>query len=95
MSNFALARALTTGVTVAALTTGILTVSVAAYAHGVGGPTGGGVKGPTVTANKITTTNHNYWRRLELIDPSYTGPTYGCFYRHTAGGLRRVCGDIY
>ena len=42
MSNFALARALTTGVTVAALTTGILTVSVTAYAHGTGGQTGGG-----------------------------------------------------
>lgn len=100
MSNFALTRALTTGVTVAALTTGILMVSVAAYAHGVGSQTGGGgVKGvPTITANKVTTTksmDHNYWRRLELIDPGYTGPTYGCFYRRTAGGLTRVCGDIY
>ena len=58
MSNFALARALTTGVTVAALTTGILTVSVAAYAHGTGGQTGGG--GPkgmaTMTTGKMTTT---------------------------------------
>ena len=58
MSNFALARALTTGITVAALTTGILTVSVAAYAHGTGGQTGGG--GPkgmaTMTTGKMTTT---------------------------------------
>ena len=72
MSNFALARALTTGVTVAALTTGILTVSVAAYAHGTGGQTGGG--GPkgmaTMTTGKMTTTktmdHNNRWRRLEL-----------------------------
>jgi len=58
MSNFALARALTTGVTVAALTTGIVTVSVAACAHGTGGQTGGG--GPkgmaTMTTGKMTTT---------------------------------------
>jgi hypothetical protein len=99
MSNLVLARTLTTGATAAALAAGILTISVAAYAHGVGGQTGGGVKGlTTTTATKVTTTktmDHNYWRRLELIDPGYTGPTYGCFYRRTAGGLSRVCGDIY
>ena len=94
MSNFAFARTLTTGATVAALATGILTISVAAYAHGVGNQTGGGgMKGvPTITANKVTTTksmDHSYWRRLQLIDPGYTGPTYSCFYRHTPGGLSR------
>ena len=99
MSNFVFARTLTTGATVAALATGILTISVAAYAHGVGNQTGGGgMKGvPTITANKVTTTksmDHSYWRRLQLIDPGYTGPTYSCFYRRTAGGLSRVCGDI-
>jgi hypothetical protein len=49
-------------------------------------------------ANKVTTTksmDHNYWRRLQLIDPGYTGPTHSCFYRRTAGGLSRVCGDVY
>ena len=40
MSNFAFARTLTTGVTVAALATGILTISVAAFAHGVGNKRG-------------------------------------------------------
>jgi len=99
MSNFVFARTLTTGATVAALATGILTISVAAYAHGVGNQTGGGgMKGvPTITANKVTTTksmDHSYWRRLQLIDAGYTGPTYSCFYRHTPGGLSRVCGDI-
>ena len=99
MSNFALARALTTGVTVAALTTGILTVSVAAYAHGVGSQMGGGSgKGmTTITANKVTTTksmDHNHWRRLDLIDPGYSGTSYGCFYKRTTRGVTRVCGDL-
>ena len=102
MSNFALARALTTGVTVAAaLTTGILTVSVAAYAHGTGGQTGGG--GPkgmaTMTTGKMTTTqtmNHNnHWRRLEFVGPGDTSPSYGCVYKRTARGATRVCCDIY
>jgi hypothetical protein len=100
MSNFAVAHTLTSGVTVAALAAGILTISVAAYAHGVGSQTGGGgMKAvPTTTANKVTTTksmDHNYWRHLQLIDPGYTGPTYNCFYRRTAGGLTRICSDIY
>ena len=101
MSNFVLARALTTGATVAALTAGILTVSVAAYAHGAGGPTGGGgPKGMTpMSTGKMTTpqtTNHNnYWRRLEFVGPGYVGPSYGCVYKRTAWGATRVCGDIY
>ena len=101
MSNFALARALTTGVTVAALTTGILTVSVAAYAHGTGGQTGGG--GPkgmaTMTTGKMTTTktmdHNNRWRRLEFVGPGDVGSSCGCVYKRTAWGATRVCGDIY
>jgi len=101
MSNFALARALTTGVTVAALTTGIVTVSVAAYAHGTGGQTGGG--GPkgmaTMTTGKMTTTktmdHNNRWRRLEFVGPGDVGSSYGCVYKRTAWGATRVCGDIY
>jgi hypothetical protein len=101
MSKSVLARTLTTRITVAALTTGILTLSVAAYAHGTGGQTGGG--GPkgmtTMSTGKMTTTqtmNHNnHWRRLDFVGPGYVGPSYGCVYKRTTWGATRVCGDIY
>jgi hypothetical protein len=93
MSNFTFAYALTTGATVAALTTGILTISIAAYAHGVGNQTGGGgVKGvPTITTSKITTTksmDHNHWRH-QLIDPGYVRRTVA------STGVKRPCCIYY
>jgi hypothetical protein len=100
MSNFVLTRALTTGATVAALTAGILAISVTAYAHGSGGPGGGGPKGMTTgTTGKMMTTNSmnhtSHWRRFDFVGPSYVDPSYGCVYKHTARGTARVCGQVY
>ena len=100
MSNFVLTRALTTDATVAALTAGILAISVTAYAHGSGGPGGGGPKGMTMgTPGKMMTTNSmnhtNHWRRYDFVGPGYVDPSYTCVYKHTARGTARVCGEVY
>jgi hypothetical protein len=99
MSNFALARALTTGVTVAALTTGILTVSVAAYAHGTGGQTGGGGPKGMATMTRAVGVHQDHGSATtggggSNSSAGYAGSSYGCLQARP-GGATRVCGDIY
>jgi hypothetical protein len=90
MSNFILARPLTTVIVTTVLTTGI---SVSAYAHGMGNHTGGGGT-PMAAVTTTKTVDHHHWRYLDFVGPGYTGQSYGCFYKHTGRGLVRICPDL-